>query len=115
MTYKLTIAGLAVFVLFTPCRAGAQKNSGTIRTISGCIHRGEARDKYKLDAKDGAVWDIDNKSQKVNVGAHVGHMVTVIGKVEHDPYAGKDHKLDANVTGLLDVRKITTVGKVCAP
>lgn len=115
MTYKLMIAGLLMSALFVPCRAGAQENSGTIRTISGCIYRAEARDKYKIESPDGAVWNIDNKNKEVEVGTHVGHMVTVIGKVEHDPYAGKDHKLDANVTGLLDVRKITMVGKVCAP
>ena len=109
--------GRVIFVVvlaaaFAPYRAAAQEKTESTKTITGCIQRGEPTYKFKLLAKDGAVWDIDDKSKDTSVSSHLDQIVKVVAKVE--PAGPEKHpKLNTKRNGLLDVQSITTVSNMC--
>jgi hypothetical protein len=112
MKGRVIVTVLLVAAAFVPYRAAAQEKTENIKTITGCIQRGEPTYKFKLLAKDGAVWDIDDKSKDLSVSAHLGQIVNVVAKVE--PARPEKHpKLNTKRNGLLDVQSITTVSNMC--
>jgi hypothetical protein len=52
-----------------------------IRTLTGCLQKGDSANEYNLTTKGGATWEI--KSDSVKLDDHVGHTVAVTGVVRH--------------------------------
>ena len=58
------------------------KSKSEVRTLTGCLSKGDSADEVLLTADDGSTWEIHNNSQ-LQVTDHVGHQVTVTGTVSN--------------------------------
>jgi hypothetical protein len=71
-----------------------------VRTLTGCLQKGDSANEYLLTTKKGSTWEI--KSDSVNLGEHVGHTVTITGAVAHAKMHGmkEDAKEEAQEHGM---------------
>jgi hypothetical protein len=76
------------------------KPKSSVRTITGCLSKGEDADEYLLTANDGSTWEI--RSTQVPLADHVGHTVAVRGVVAHSKMHNlkEDAKETAKDTGV---------------
>src|SRR6202795_5079337 len=86
MKFKIAMAFVALFMFAsTAGLATAQNTTKTthkkVRTLSGCLQKGDDANEYKLTTAKGGTWEI--KSDGVALGEHVGHTVRVTGVVSH--------------------------------
>ena len=58
------------------------KSKSDVRTITGCLSKGDSSDEFVLTSDDGSTWEIHDNS-KVQLGNHVGHQVSVTGAVSN--------------------------------
>ncbi|MGA7916582.1 MAG: DUF5818 domain-containing protein [Candidatus Acidiferrales bacterium] len=88
MRKLFTLLALLAAVTFLPSRLPAQDtgNSGqenapaaTTATVTGCLQAGQKAGRFMLTADDGTVYHLRSKS--VDLSEHVGHTVTVTGRV----------------------------------
>jgi hypothetical protein len=123
MTTKLAFNLLAVSCL-TIIPAFAQSNnaqeedkSAKTRSVTGCLTAGDSADEFKLTADDGSTWEIQSKGVKLS--PHVGHTVTVTGKVWHPDMHGAKEKakeaVDPNAKehGHLRATNVAMVSESC--
>jgi len=98
------------------------KSKSEVRTITGCLTRGDSTDKLVLDGNDGSTWDV--KSDKVVLADHVGHTVTAKGTVSNVTMhnmkeEAKDAASSAGVKkhnsehGDLEIQSLKMVSKSC--
>jgi len=91
--------------------------SDSMRTLTGCLSRGDKAGEYDLRAEDGSTWELHTKTVKLS--RHVGHTVTVSGKVRHADMHGAKEKAksevnpDANEHGHLSVTDVSMVSESC--
>jgi hypothetical protein len=89
---SLAVAPMATFSQDTA--ASAHDNSADVRTITGCLAAGDKAGEFNLTANDGSTWEI--RSKTVKLAPHVGHTVTITGKVWHpDMHGAKEKTKDA--------------------
>jgi hypothetical protein len=94
-----------------------QDKSAETRTLTGCLSNGEKAGEYSLVGADGSTWEI--RSKTVKLADHVGHTVTVTGKVWHPDMHGAKEKakeiVDPNATehGHLNATDISMVSDSC--
>jgi len=89
---SLAVAPMSTFSQDTA--ASSQDKSADVRTITGCLSAGDKDGEYNLTANDGSTWEI--RSKTVKLAPHVGHTVTVTGKVWHpDMHGAKEKTKDA--------------------
>jgi hypothetical protein len=70
----LFLAPLAIFAM-VPGLLIAQDDSGGKMSVTGCVKQGTDANGYYLMTSDGKMYELWGK----NIGAHVGHTVTVTG------------------------------------
>lgn len=103
MKIKFAMA-IVVLFLFTGVAGLASPQTKTthkkVRTLSGCLQKGDDAKEYKLTTAKGGTWEI--KSDSVNLADHVGHSVTVTGVVSHAKMHGmkEDTKTEAKEHGI---------------
>jgi hypothetical protein len=139
MTVKITMAALVLTMLLcaslTAAQDNAQQDGGVQKndssrtssqgteTLTGCIVRGDAVDRYRFAAKDGTVWDVvRGTKEKLKMESYVGHTVTAAGKLTPNPYNAKiganasavKRDVAKNHAGTLAVTKLTIVSATCA-
>jgi len=114
MNLKIAM-GLLVFSMIAAAgtsRADDNKKEDKTRTLTGCVQKGESAKDFALIAEDGSKWELEGND--VKLADHVGHKVTVQGKVEH---AKDDAKTavgtDAKRSGELVLRTLTMVSDTC--
>jgi len=123
---KIATAVIALFMFAGAAGlANAQETKKTThrktRTLTGCLHKGEDANEYRLTAK-GSSWEIESDS--VRLGQHVGHTVTVTGVVSNAKLHGmkedakqemKEHGMaeHAKERGHLTVTGLTMVSDTC--
>lgn len=102
MKFKLTfgllaLSSLAIAPMYSYSQdtaASSQDTSAGVRTITGCLSAGDKAGEYNLVANDGSTWEV--RSKTVKLAGHVGHTVTVTGKVWHpDMHGAKEKTKDA--------------------
>jgi len=83
MATKGLLLGL-VLVGITASAASAQdaasKPKAEVRSITGCLSKGDSADEFLLTANDGSTWETHSNTA-VNLSEHVGHTVTLKGVV----------------------------------
>jgi hypothetical protein len=127
MKVKIAMVSLALFIF--ACTAGlaaAQDTTKTthkkVRTLSGCVSKGEDAKEYTLTTAKGATWELDSDS--VKLGDHVGHSVTITGVVSNAKMHGmkedakdeaKEHGMGKKSTehGHITVTALTMVSDSC--
>jgi len=76
----ILFVGMAATLLYAAPQMG-DKSSGT-KTITGCLSKGEEADGFFLVSDKGMHWELYPDSG-VSLAEHVGHKVTITGKVAH--------------------------------
>jgi len=123
MKIKLLLSMVAVStLLLVPALALTSDKDDEVRTLTGCLTKGDSANEYKLTTPNGATWEIH--STTVKLAHHSGHTVTVTGKVRNaDMHEAKEkvkdemkeHGMDKDATehGHLTVTKLKMVGDSC--
>ncbi|HZQ71184.1 MAG TPA: hypothetical protein VFA68_21845 [Terriglobales bacterium] len=75
-----------VLGLLSACVAFAQEQTSDqsksdVRTITGCVSKGDSADEFLLTGEDGSTWEV--RSSAVSLVNHVGHKVTATGVVSN--------------------------------
>jgi hypothetical protein len=123
MKLKLLLGMAAVStLLMVPAIASTEDKDDEVRTLTGCLSRGDSAHEYKLTTENGGTWELHSKT--VRLSPHRGHTVTVTGKVRHaDMHEAKEkakdemkeHGVDKDATehGHLTVTKVSMVSDSC--
>ena len=123
MTTKLTSSLLVVSLLaIAPAfaqssNAQEEDKSAKTRSVTGCLSAGDSANEFKLTQDDGSTWEIQSKGVKLS--PHVGHTVTVTGKVWHPDMHGAKEKAKETVDssakerGHLNATNVTMVSESC--
>jgi len=123
MKSKLLLSMIALSALLMISAVGlAQDKSADFRTLTGCLSRAEGAHEYKLTTGNGSTWELH--SNTVKLSPHVGHSVTITGKVRNADLHGakedvkdemKEHGIDKDATehGHLNVTKVSMVSDSC--
>jgi hypothetical protein len=84
MREKIAALALGLFVVSAATLFAQDEQKTThkkVRTLSGCLQKGDSDKEYKLTDAKGNNWEI--KSDAVALGEHVGHSVKVTGVVSN--------------------------------
>jgi hypothetical protein len=115
----LALSGLVATPVFAHAarNSAAQDKSADVRTLTGCLSKGEKAGEYNLLADDGSTWEIHTKTVKLSL--HVGHTVTVTGKVWNADMHGAKEKAKETVDpgasehGHLTATEVSMVSDSC--
>jgi hypothetical protein len=118
---RLSIVAFSSLLLI-PTIGFAQDKSAEVRTLTGCLSRGDSAHEYKLTTENGATWEL--RSETVKLSPHTGHTVTVTGKVRTADLHGakekvkdemKEHGMNKDSTehGHLKVTSVSMVSDSC--
>ena len=109
------IGPLMAFVLFATAQEKSQKSekaSGT-KTVTGCLQKGDEANEYSITDTQGKTYGLH--SSTVKLGEHMGHKVTVTGKVkpEEENEAGERHQGNKKEVADLEVTNLKMVSESC--
>ncbi len=122
MKARLTLGLVALCGLsFLPAIGASQNETkdkdASLRTLTGCLSKGEKAGEYNLVTPEGNTWEIHTKTVKLS--EHVGHTVTISGKVWHPDMHGAKEKTkeavdsDAKEHGHLNATDVAMVSDSC--
>jgi len=122
MKTRLTLGLVALCSLSLLPVIGAPQNEtkdkdASLRTLTGCLSNGDKAGEYKLVTPEGSSWEIHSKT--VKLAEHVGHTVTISGKVWHPDMHGAKEKTkeavdsDAKEHGHLNATDVAMVSDSC--
>jgi hypothetical protein len=69
---------IAVTAFSSPAQA---KSKSDVRTITGCLTKGDSADEFLLTGNNGSTWEV--RSSEVALADHIGHTVTATGAVSN--------------------------------
>ncbi len=113
----LVATGLALAPIFAAQATLGQDKSDDVRSITGCLSKGDSAREFKITGEDGSTWEVT--SATVKLSPHLGHTVTVSGKVWHPDMHGAKEKAketvdaDAKEHGHLKASKVEMVSESC--
>ena len=58
------------------------KSKGDVRSITGCLSKGDSANEYLLTGTDGSTWEIHGNNA-VDLASHVGHTIEAKGAVSN--------------------------------
>lgn len=79
----LVLAGMAVSWAVAQDSDNDSKSKSDVRTITGCLTKGDSSGEFLLTANDGSTWEVHNSSSAVNLAKHVGHTIAATGVVSN--------------------------------
>jgi hypothetical protein len=99
------------------------KSKGEVRSITGCLSKGDNANEFLLTANDGSTWEV-HANNAVDLASHVGHTVEAKGVVSHAKMhdmkedakdTAKDSGMKKNSTehGHLSVTDVRMIGESC--
>lgn len=99
------------------------KSKGEVRSITGCLSKGDSGKEFLLTGNDGSTWEV-HSNNSVDLASHVGHTIEAKGVVSHAKMhnmkedakdAAKDSGMKKNSTehGHLKVTDVRMVGESC--
>ena len=113
----LVASGVVLAPMFAAQTAPGQDKSDDVRSITGCLSKGDDAKEFAITGEDGSTWEVT--SAAVKLSPHLGHTVTVTGKVWHPDMHGAKEKAkeavdaDAKEHGHLKVTKVSMVSESC--
>ncbi len=114
ITVKTYIQVLAIAIVFSLCSVQAQaqqktgKSSGNV-TVTGCLQKGDEAGEFSITGADGKTYGL--RSTSVQLEGHLGHKVTVTGKLKREENEGKNE--NTKEVGDLDVSNLKMVSTSC--
>lgn len=76
----LLVVGLTSSWAVSQESSSGSKSKDDVRSITGCLQKGDSASEFLLKADDGSTWELHNSSA-VDLSPHVGHEVKVTGAV----------------------------------
>jgi hypothetical protein len=113
----VALSCLAISPLVVAQEPSKPDKSADVRSITGCLSKGDDAGEFKVTVNDGSTWEV--KSKTVKLSPHVGHTVTVTGEVwQSDMHGAKEKTKDAvdpnaKEHGHLNVTKVEMVSDSC--
>ena len=77
----LILASLGISLGFAQDTTSQSKSKSDIRTITGCLSKGDSADEFMLAGNDGGPWEV--RSSRVSLAGHVGHTISATGVVSN--------------------------------
>jgi hypothetical protein len=120
----LVLAGLAASFAVAQDTDTDSKSKADVRTVTGCLTKGDSANEFLLTANDGRTWEVHNSSSAVNLAKYVGQTIAATGVVsnakmhnlkEDAKDAAKDTGMKKNNTehGHLKITDVQTVSESC--
>ena len=78
------------------------KSKSDVRTITGCLTKGDGADEFVLAGNDGSTWEVRGSKSGVDLASHVGHTISATGVVSNAMahHLKEDTKGAAHDTGM---------------
>lgn len=100
------------------------KSKSDVRTVTGCLTKGDGADEFLLTGNDGSTWEVRGHKSGADLASHVGHTITATGVVsnamahnlkEDTKDAAKDTGMKKNNTehGHLKITHVKMVSDSC--
>ena len=90
----VALCGISFLPVIGAPQNETKDKDASLRTLTGCLSSGDKAGEYKLVTPEGNTWEIESKTVKLS--EHVGHTVTISGKVWHpDMHAAKEKAKEA--------------------
>jgi hypothetical protein len=125
MKIKLSISVLCLALVALAAFAGpAQaKSKSDVRTITGCLSKGDSAKEFLLTGQDGSTWEV--RSSAVPLASHVGHTVAATGVVSNatmhnmkedtkDMAKDSGMKKDSTEHGHMKITDVKMVSETCS-
>ena len=125
MKIKLSISVLCLALVALAAFAGpAQaKSKSDVRTITGCLSKGDSAKEFLLTGTDGSTWEV--RSSAVPLASHVGHTVEATGVVSNatmhnmkedtkDMAKDSGMKKDSTEHGHMKITDVKMVSETCS-
>jgi len=81
---SLVLAAFAVsWAVALDDSSNGSKSKGDVRTVTGCLSKGDSADEFVLTGNDGSTWEVRNSKSGVDLSKHGGHTGTATGVVSH--------------------------------
>jgi len=109
MKLAMGIVAMAMMSLVaSPAITHAQDNaSDSTQMVTGCLQKGSSANTFTLTDENGKLWDL--RSKTVQLGPHVGHTVTITGKI---PQKSKDENKSSGDTSPQNHLRVTDLKMV---
>src|SRR6202158_2337098 len=59
------------------------KSKSDVRTVTGCLTKGDSADEFLLAGNDGSTWEVRGSKSGVDLASHVGHTISATGVVSN--------------------------------
>jgi len=109
------IVPLMVFVLFATAQEKSQKSekANGKKTVTGCLQKGDEANEYSITDPQGKTYGL--RSSTVKLSEHMGHKVTVTGKVKQEEgnEAEEKHQGNKKEVADLEVTSLKMVSESC--
>src|SRR6266478_9289864 len=79
----LILAGLTASWAVAQSETSDSKSKSDVRTVTGCLTKGDSADEFVLTGTDGSTWEVRGSKSGVDLASHVGHTVSATGVVSH--------------------------------
>ena len=125
MKIKVSISVLCLALVALAAFAGpAQaKSKSDVRTITGCLSKGDSAKEFLLTGTDGSTWEV--RSSAVPLASHVGHTVAATGVVSNatmhnmkedtkDMAKDSGMKKDSTEHGHMKITDVKMVSETCS-
>jgi hypothetical protein len=77
------LAGLTTSWAAAQEQISDSKSKSDVRTISGCLTKGDSADEFMLTGNDGSTWEVRGSTSGVDLAGHVGHTISATGVVSN--------------------------------
>ena len=123
LIFCVILAALSTAWVMAQDTDDANKSKSNVRTVTGCLTKGDSANEYQLTGSDGSTWEV--RSDKVTLADHVGQQVSATGVVSHSKIHNlkEDSKDAAKDTGVkksntehghLTITDLQTVSNSCS-
>jgi hypothetical protein len=76
-----TVIALCTSWAFAQDSSSQSNSKSDVRTITGCLSKGDNANEFLLTADDGSTWEV--RSSRVTLAGHVGHTIAATGVVSN--------------------------------
>jgi hypothetical protein len=98
----LILVGLTASWASAQDQTSDSKSKSDVRTVTGCLTKGNSADEFLLTGNDGSTWEARASKSGVDLASHVGHTISATGVVSNTTAHNlkEDAKDAANDTGM---------------
>jgi hypothetical protein len=119
---SISVVCLALVALAAFAGPAQAKSKSDVRTITGCLSKGDSAKEFLLTGQDGSTWEV--RSSAVPLASHVGHTVAATGVVSNatmhnmkedtkDMAKDSGMKKDSTEHGHMKITDVKMVSETC--